>query len=105
MIVCARCVRREVLVKGAKMTRLAPWGVTGKVINVDATAYLHLVRGPYRFDVNAEVFCSVGNSGLVWERGKIVQKHYEEPQGVFNPYQVCEMACGDAALQQQKQKS
>jgi hypothetical protein len=44
---------------------------------------------PVRFQVGDRVLCSRGT--LKWGKGKILRHSYEEPAGVFHPYQLrCE---------------
>ena len=38
-----------------------------------------------RFEIGAHVSCKIRER---WQRGRVVAQHYEEPEGVFNPYQV-----------------
>ena len=58
-----------------------------KTVSLDPADSLKFVRAPYRFALDAVVYCSRGQ-GLVWEKGRIVQLHYEEPENVFHPYQI-----------------
>ena len=41
---------------------------------------------PIRFEVGARVLCKLG--ALKWAKGRVVRHSYEEPEGVFHPYQV-----------------
>eukprot|EP00277_Geminigera_cryophila_P003346 CAMPEP_0179427386 /NCGR_PEP_ID=MMETSP0799-20121207/13352_1 /TAXON_ID=46947 /ORGANISM="Geminigera cryophila, Strain CCMP2564" /LENGTH=206 /DNA_ID=CAMNT_0021202417 /DNA_START=198 /DNA_END=819 /DNA_ORIENTATION=- len=40
----------------------------------------------YRFKVGTPVFCFVGHGE--WAKGRVVAHNYQQPAGVYNPYQV-----------------
>ena len=40
----------------------------------------------YRFGIGTAVWCCVG--GSTWAKGYIIAHNYQEPQGVYHPYQV-----------------
>ena len=45
------------------------------------------VCGPYRFSTDTVVYCCT-TSNFIWERGRVVQTHWEDSDGVYQPYQV-----------------
>ena len=49
---------------------------------------LTLVQAPYRFTINTVVYCSCSLSPFIWEKGRVVQTHWEDDDGNFHPYQV-----------------
>jgi len=42
----------------------------------------------FRFPVGTRVWCMHGHPFGQREEGRVVQHHYEEPRGVFHPYQI-----------------
>mmetsp|Transcript_18202 Transcript_18202/g.29080 ORF Transcript_18202/g.29080 Transcript_18202/m.29080 type:complete len:145 (+) Transcript_18202:1-435(+) len=42
----------------------------------------------FRFPVGTRVWCMYGHPFGQREEGRFVQHHYEEPRGVFHPYQI-----------------
>jgi len=42
----------------------------------------------FRFQVGTRVQCIYGQPVGHWEEGRVVKHHYEQPRGVFHPYQI-----------------
>ena len=48
---------------------------------------LTLVQAPYRFTINTVVYCCCSEP-FIWEKGRVVQTHWEDDDGNFHPYQI-----------------
>ena len=56
-------------------------------LNVQGTN-MTFVCAPYRFSPDTVVYCCTTTSNFIWERGRVVQTHWEDSDGVCQPYQV-----------------
>jgi len=46
---------------------------------------------PLRFSVGTSVICNLGT--LAWTRGRVIKQNYQQPVGIFHPYQVHMYVC------------